>query len=75
MRRGKRFWAEKSPPNLYAMPLFLQRYPQGKAVVMAATGDDVVCSLLQRGFTLCEACSIWLVETALSLMLREHPRA
>lgn len=74
MRQRKRFWAEKSPPNLYAMPLFLERYPEGKAVVMVRDGRDVVCSLLQRGFTLYEASSIWLVETTLSLMLSAHPR-
>ena len=74
MRRGKRFWAEKSPPNLYSMPLFLERYPEGKAIVMVRDGRDVVCSLLKRGFRLCEACGIWLFEAALSLLLGEHPR-
>ncbi len=74
VKRQKRLWAEKSPPNVYSMPLFLERYPEGKAIVMVRDGRDVVCSLLQRGFSLCEACSIWLFETTLGLMLRGHPR-
>jgi hypothetical protein len=72
-RNNKRIWAEKSPPNLYAVPDFLDRFPQGQAIVVVRDGRDVVCSLMKRGFLLAEACSIWLVEAALSKQLSSRP--
>lgn len=57
--------AEKSPPNLYAIPSFLAAEPDARAIVVVRDGRDVVCSLKRRGFTFAEAVRIWLLEAAL----------
>jgi len=73
-RRGKTICAEKSPPNIYALKAFLQRYPQGRGIVIVRDGRDVICSLLRRGWEFWRAAATWLVETALARALARHPR-
>lgn len=73
-RRGATVWAEKSPPNLYSIPLFLDAFPRGRAIVVVRDGRDVVCSLLRRQFCFAAAAATWTVEAALSLALSRMPR-
>lgn len=72
---GKRVWAEKSPPNIYAFRAFLDAYPEGRAVYLVRDGRDVVCSLLKRRWgAVKRAVSAWLVDTAVSESFAGHPR-
>lgn len=72
---GKRIWAEKSPPNLYAFQEFLDCYPQGRVICLVRDARDVVCSLMRRqGGSFKKAVSTWLVETAICEAYRQHPR-
>ena len=71
--KGKRIWIEKSPPNIYGMLAFLDTYPDGKGIIIVRDGRDVLCSLQKRGLSLGSSISIWLIETALSLVLAKSP--
>jgi hypothetical protein len=71
---GKTVLAEKSPPNLYAIPEFLDAFPAGKAVCLIRDPIDQIWSLKRRGFTFARALSIWLVETAICLAHSELKR-
>ncbi len=71
---GKQYWAEKTPPNLYAFQAFLEFFPEGKVVYMIRDGRDVVCSLMSRGFGFKRAVSIWMVEMLICLSIERHPR-
>jgi len=73
-RTGARRWAEKSPPNIFAVPAFLRRCPDGRAIVLVRSGLDVVASLKRRGFPIGHAAAIWLVETAVSLAAAQDDR-
>jgi hypothetical protein len=74
-RAGKTIWVEKSPPNLYAIPAFLEYYPNGRAIVVLRDGRDMICSQVKRGYSFARAAANWVLETALSLAVGAHPRA
>jgi hypothetical protein len=72
-RDRKRVWAEKSPPNLYAISAFLDAHSEARAIVIVRDGRDVVCSLRKRSFSFAESVAIWLIEAAASLELAARP--
>jgi hypothetical protein len=72
--QGKIIWAEKSPPNIYSFGAFLERYPEGKVLYLVRDGRDVICSLNRRKFGFKRALSVWLIETAISELYKDHPR-
>ena len=65
---------EKSPPNIYAVPHFLQQNPHGKAIVIVRDGRDTICSLMDRNFSFFEAASTWLVETSIAYNLANRSK-
>lgn len=71
-KQNVRRWAEKSPPNLYAIPAFLNRYPESRSIVMVRDGRDVVASLKRRGFPVGYAGAVWLIETAMTVGVSQH---
>ena len=73
--RGKRLCAEKSPPNIYAMPAYLEAVPDGRCVVMMRDGRDVVCSLMRRGYSFRQAIERWEWSAAHARRALEDPRA
>lgn len=72
--RDKLIWAEKSPPNIFAIPHFLKAVDHARAVVVVRDGRDVICSLMARGISFSEAAAIWTLEACMSLALGQHPR-
>jgi hypothetical protein len=72
---GKPYWAEKSPPNIYALPAFLRKYPNGRGVLVVRDGRDVVCSLVKsRKWNFFRAAATWLLEAALCVNLSRDSR-
>ncbi len=71
---GKTIFSEKTPSNAYCFRRFLELYPEATVVHPLRDGRDVVCSLKKRGYSLFQAASIWLYNTAAGLACREHPR-
>ena len=73
-RERKSRWAEKSPPNIYAVSAFLDANPNGRVVMIVRDGRDTVASLRRRGFPLADAISIWGLETLFVMAFRDHGR-
>jgi hypothetical protein len=57
---GKKFWAEKTPENIYTIKYFINEFQNSKIVHIVRDPRDVVLSLMKRGFSLEEAGDIWL---------------
>lgn len=74
-RDNKQIWAEKTPSNLYAFEVFLERYSKGRVIYLVRDPRDQVCSLMRRGMSFRRASAIWLVETAICESIGAHPRA
>ncbi len=70
----KRLWVEKSPSNIYSIPDFLEVLPEARAIIIVRDGRDVVCSLKTRGISFSRSAANWILETAMTLSLKSHPR-
>lgn len=69
----KSIWAEKSPPNLYAIPSFLGQNEEHRAIIVVRHGLDVAVSLMNnRGYSFREAAKIWAFEASLSRQIYER---
>jgi len=73
-RNGKTRWVDKSPTNLWSIPAFLERFPDGRGVVLVRDGRDVVASLVRRGYAPELAAAIWLLETIRAVDLAHDDR-
>ena len=60
------FWVEKTPSNAFTLELFLDRFPQGKAIHIVREPLDVIASLHNRGMSLYNAVSVSLLNMSVA---------
>lgn len=72
--RGKTYFAENTPSNVYCFHEFVNVFPNCRLVHIVRDGRDVVCSLRKRGFPLFQASSEWLYNTAAGFVCRTLPQ-
>jgi hypothetical protein len=73
-RRGKRYFAEKTPSNVYCFGEFARLFPGCRLIHVIRDGRDVVCSLRKRGLSLFEGASMWLYNVAAGMASRHLPQ-
>ncbi len=69
---GKKYWAEKTPSNAFTLQLFLDQFPNGKAVHIVRNPLDAIASLINRGMTPYNAVAVYLLNTTKALELNDN---
>ena len=65
----KLLWAEKTPSNAFTLHHFLESFPNAKVVHITRDPLDCIASLVNRGKTVYDAISVYLLNTAKALEL------
>jgi len=73
-RRGKTYFADKTPSNVYCFREFARLFPECRLIHMIRDGRDVVCSLKKRGSSIFEGASLWLYNAAAGVANRDLPQ-
>lgn len=71
---GKARWVEKTPGNIFAFPILLERLPEAKFIVVHRDARATVASLMRRGFSAPLAVARWYLSTLAAHAVRPHPR-
>ena len=71
---NKKLWVEKTPSNAFAAMEFLNNFSDGKLIHIVRNPYDAIASLVNRGMSVYNACSVYLLNTSKVLELIEHPR-
>ena len=71
---SKQIWAEKTPSNAFTLHLFLDAFPEGKAIHIVRHPLDAIASLTNRGMSAYNAVAVYLLNTAKALELINDPR-
>ncbi len=70
----KSIFVEKTPSNCYCFSDFLEAFPTGRVIHIVRDGRDVVSSLIDRGYDVFKATSMWLYNTAAGLACHDSSR-
>jgi len=69
---NKTVWLEKTPSNAFTLSLFLETFPQGKAIHIVRHPLDAISSLYNRGMSLYNAVAVYLLNTSKALAIRDN---
>jgi hypothetical protein len=70
---GKRRWVEKTPRHIFRMREILDRFPEGKILLMIRDGRDVACSIQDRFGSLKRGINRWVEENREGEKHWNHP--
>ena len=73
-RTNKSVWAEKTPANAFAFKYFLDLFPNAKVIQTVREPFDTISSLYNRGVSILDAVSLYLLNTAAGLELISDDR-
>ncbi len=71
----KTIWAEKTPSNVFVFMEFLSAFPDGKTIHIVRHPLDTIASLINRGMSVFNACSVYLLNTAEGLTYEDNPKS
>ena len=71
---GKKFWIEKTPSNAFTAEKFIKDHDLNKVLFITRHPLDTIASLTNRGMSVYNACSIYLLNNSQLLKLKGHAR-
>lgn len=67
LKKGAKFWIEKTPSNCYSFSLFLKTFPKSKVVHIARNPLDTIASIYKKDQRVFHAVGNWLYNNATAL--------